>query len=509
MNVKPRRRGKEKDPPGKISGSSDAEVQKSRKPTQEESSEELEYLEVKHVVLILLIVFVIFFIGTFMFFNAISSSDSREKESRFDTIKPLSEHSKKHTRSGENVLTSKTPETSQKSQPTELELPTILWWTDMLYPHLLYGTDKKKIQCDIGSCYSTKNKQYLSASNTRGIIFYGTDFRAYEAPLPRQPWHEWALLHEESPMNNYILSHRVLLRLFNHTGTFRRESHFPITTHSLPSLKFLTERPPVPLSVKNSLRGEKLAPIVYIQSHCNVPSDRDRYVRELMKHVQVDSYGACLHNKELPPHLSDPVESMFSPEFYEVVSKYKFHLAFENAICEDYITEKFFRPFHLGSVPIHMGSSSASDWAPNNRSMINANDFASAKDLAEFIKLLDRDDTEYEKYLEFKRYGIENKLLTETVEKRNWGINEYSRHSFITAFECHVCDRIYERWISEQKHEQDPSVKLPPPRTGEYKHMGCPEPFPSVGTVDETHPEDEYVISCLLTCFLLFVYQPM
>lgn len=40
------------------------------------------------------------------------------------------------------------------------------------------------------------------------------------------------------------------------------------------------------------------------------------------------------------------------------VSRYKFVIAIENAMCEDYITEKLWRPLMVGSVPIYLGSPS-------------------------------------------------------------------------------------------------------------------------------------------------------
>jgi hypothetical protein len=40
------------------------------------------------------------------------------------------------------------------------------------------------------------------------------------------------------------------------------------------------------------------------------------------------------------------------------VARYKFTLSFENAVCNDYITEKLWRPLTVGSVPIYMGSPS-------------------------------------------------------------------------------------------------------------------------------------------------------
>ena len=46
------------------------------------------------------------------------------------------------------------------------------------------------------------------------------------------------------------------------------------------------------------------------------------------------------------------------------LAKYKFHLAFENAVCDDYFTEKFVRPFHVGAIPIYYGSRTIRDFAP-------------------------------------------------------------------------------------------------------------------------------------------------
>lgn len=88
-------------------------------------------------------------------------------------------------------------------------------------------------------------------------------------------------------MNNYVLSHGPGIRLFNHTATFRRESDYPLTLQWLPSLEYLLEPVAVSLGEKNRLRKEGLAPVLYMQSHCDVPSDRDRYVKELMKYIKV------------------------------------------------------------------------------------------------------------------------------------------------------------------------------------------------------------------------------
>lgn len=52
------------------------------------------------------------------------------------------------------------------------------------------------------------------------------------------------------------------------------------------------------------------------------------------------------------------MESFNSEEFLHFVAQYKFTIAFENAVCEDYITEKLWRPLTVGSIPIYLGSPS-------------------------------------------------------------------------------------------------------------------------------------------------------
>ena len=54
--------------------------------------------------------------------------------------------------------------------------------------------------------------------------------------------------------------------------------------------------------------------------------------------------------------LSNPVTGMDHEEFYKLLATYKFTIAMENGVCSDYITEKFWRPFMVGSVPIIFGS---------------------------------------------------------------------------------------------------------------------------------------------------------
>ncbi|XP_030066258.1 GDP-fucose protein O-fucosyltransferase 4 isoform X1 [Microcaecilia unicolor] len=373
------------------------------------------------------------------------------------------------------------------------ELPILLWWSENLFPH--FPGDTERIDCLHSSCLVTKNKKVKTQKRTKSVIFYGTDFRAYEAPLPRLPHQTWALFHEESPMNNYALSHLPGIMLFNYTATFRRESDYPLSLQWLPSISYL-QNPAVPLADKNRWRRDGYAPVLYMQSHCDVPSDRDRYVQELMKYIQVDSYGKCLNNQKLPHKRLEDTSTATTEdsEFLAFVSRYKFHLAMENAICPDYMTEKLWRPMHLGAIPIYRGSPSVRDWMPNNISIIVVDDFVSPKVLAEFIESLDRDDAAYLKYLEYKKPGgITNQFLLDSLEQREWGVNDMSRPNYLNGFECFVCDWENRRVAAERTHRRSPEkASSPEPHIANNNHMGCPMPVPGFGNVEELPENDSW-----------------
>lgn len=83
---------------------------------------------------------------------------------------------------------------------------------------------------------------------------------------------------------------------------------------------------------------------------------------------------------------------------------YKFYLAFENANCHDYITEKFYLN-GLGNnvVPIVMGAhpDEYRKRAPVH-SYIHVEDFESPSKLAKYLKYLESNESAYNEYLQWK-----------------------------------------------------------------------------------------------------------
>ena len=87
-----------------------------------------------------------------------------------------------------------------------------------------------------------------------------------DLPLPRLETDEWCLLHEESPKNNYFFSFEKMMRHFNHTATFKRQSDLTLITQYLTSIEDLESTKYLKsTSEKNRLQKEEgLAPLAYV-----------------------------------------------------------------------------------------------------------------------------------------------------------------------------------------------------------------------------------------------------
>ena len=155
---------------------------------------------------------------------------------------------------------------------------------------------------------------------------------------------------------------------------------------------------------------------------------RQEFCKKLMEYKHVDCPGRVLHNmdaEELSPRHGGGDWQKSKLEF---LKKYKFTIAFENAIADDYITEKLFDPLRSFSVPIYFGAPNVVREA-NPKSFINANDYNNDFDaVIERVKYLDTHDDEYLAMLreqpmqpdyEFDRWKKFEDWLCNIIEKGN------------------------------------------------------------------------------------------
>ena len=104
------------------------------------------------------------------------------------------------------------------------------------------------------------------------------------------------------------------------------------------------------------------------------------------------------------------------------IYEHKFYFAFENGLhCKDYITEKFwYKGIWSSTVPIVWGPTKEDVLAvaPLD-SFIFAEDFETPAKLAEYLKFVDSNDTEYRKYFRWREDEnmTDEKMMKMTKER--------------------------------------------------------------------------------------------
>ncbi len=132
----------------------------------------------------------------------------------------------------------------------------------------------------------------------------------------------------------------------------------------------------------------------FISSHVN-KSGRLQYLIRMMNVLDVHSYGRMIPNM--------PSGDDYGHQFkLDTISRYKFTIAFENAIARDYVTEKFYDPLLAGSVPVYLGAPNIGDFAPGDKCFINASEWDSPESLARYLLDVSRDEALYRSYFEWK-----------------------------------------------------------------------------------------------------------
>ena len=143
---------------------------------------------------------------------------------------------------------------------------------------------------------------------------------------------------------------------------------------------------------------------IWMVSNCQPRSNRQKYVKIFQKYAQVDIFskgGKCGGKDVCPKDKNDNV-------CYDNIEKnYKFYFSFENSICRDYVTEKFFEMMERSIVPVVLGGADYAAIAPPH-SFINALDYT-PHELAKYLTELDRNDTLYAEYFWWKpHYRVRN-----------------------------------------------------------------------------------------------------
>lgn len=328
----------------------------------------------------------------------------------------------------------------------------ILFWNTMFDDENFYmGKGDIFVDCPVNDCYATHERGYANLTEFDAVLFHGNELKLADLPLRRSPRQWYVFVNLESPANRPLSDH-FYEDFFNATMTYRLDSDIVWTYGIVKDVHngqtVAPDRDARWEAFYNRAAGNqshgsedassskmfrrKVRPIIWFVSNCQAKSGRQEYVDELSRHIPIDVYGKC-GTMYCPPSV-DCFKQVVEPHYF-------FYLSFENSFCDDYVTEKLYNALRYNVIPIVYGGANYSLFAPP-RSYIDAFDFDSSKDLAEYLKRLIKDPREYNKYFAWKRY--------------------YKIDGGIQRAACNLCEFLHKRkeprmynslsnWYSQQK----------------------------------------------------------
>ena len=273
-------------------------------------------------------------------------------------------------------------------------------------------TNEKFKTCDYNNCLISSDKRLLRTADA--ILFdICTSGMGTKPPISRRhrnPNQAWIFKCGETPVHYFYGDYQspAWHNTMNWSITYRLDSDMP---HPYGYLK--TRLQPMSLDYE-SIYSIKNKTALWVVSNCHVQSARDLYVAELEKYgLDIDIYGRC-----------GPYKTIKKATLLQILPRYKFYLGFENSLCKDYITEKFFHYYKYSIIIVVRGGADYGRLLPTD-TYINTANFPNASLLAEYLSKLGNDKKQYVNFLRKKdrfeaKYGFGHKYsICETCRRLN------------------------------------------------------------------------------------------
>jgi alpha-1,3-fucosyltransferase len=222
--------------------------------------------------------------------------------------------------------------------------PLILFWNDYFGDKHYKFKNFEDRGCPVSNCETTIDK-YRYNESSLVITHMRSRFELDHFPKYRPNNLRTVFFLYESPMNSGDYS--KFQDFFNLTATYRLETDFPLT------LNAMVWKENTDFNADYDFHGSKKGFAAALISNCGDSSGRLKYIKELKKYVEVDVYGNC-GDMKCPSAFRNGTKTNNCRAI--LAEKYKFYLAFENSLCTDYITEKFFWTIMMNTVPVVLGN---------------------------------------------------------------------------------------------------------------------------------------------------------
>ena len=215
------------------------------------------------------------------------------------------------------------------------------------------------------------------------------------------PEHQlWAYYNRESPYNSINLIKKKFDGIFNLTMTPLRQSDV-MTKYGYYRKRRITNNANdgdfIKVITDDFSTAKRNRSLVWVSSHCNI--QRDVLIAALSRYVNIDIYGKCARKFKQYQRVDTCVR--FASECEQKLRRYKFGIAFENSLCQDYVTEKYWDAIYRGSIPVVHGGSRYDAKLVIPGSFIDAKSFKSVRDLAMHLQHV---STNRDAYLQYHRW---------------------------------------------------------------------------------------------------------
>uniref|UniRef100_A0A914H319 Fucosyltransferase n=1 Tax=Globodera rostochiensis TaxID=31243 RepID=A0A914H319_GLORO len=137
-------------------------------------------------------------------------------------------------------------------------------------------------------------------------------------------------------------------------------------------------------------RKDKMA--LQIASNCASHSGREAYTSELGNYMEITGYGRCFGR--------DCDKMCYDAQ----IDRHFFYLAFENSVCRNYVTEKFWNALRQLTVPVVFSRKALKGLNIPPEAFVAADDFGTVEEMAKFLLELRFDQTRYLRFFNWTQF---------------------------------------------------------------------------------------------------------
>ncbi|XP_060607558.1 alpha-(1,3)-fucosyltransferase C-like [Ruditapes philippinarum] len=244
--------------------------------------------------------------------------------------------------------------------------------------------------CSCSNCEFTTNQNGLQSADA--VIFnigIRNERMGTEPPIPgylRNANQVWIFVSNFPPVDYYNLDYERE----SWYNTMNWSISYTLNSDIVDARGYLLPQDVIPGKDYKYVYNRKTRNALWLVRQCQSSSARRQYITEMTNHgFEVDMLGVCGN------------DGLEVKDLYKIIPKYKFYLAFETALCDDFISEKFFRNYNHDWIIVVRGGADYHKLIPTN-TYINTADFKDISSLVAYLMKLGSSEQDYINFLQSK-----------------------------------------------------------------------------------------------------------